>query len=207
MRLFKTKMEILSAVGELSERINVDFMASNKQEATIDGKYGTWHFASGGPAIDLDVVVVMKGGMFFAADLLRGLDFNVRLHTITIDRYSPDSPTIHLSAELERLSYQMFKNGGKVRIENMLIVEDIVDTGETITQIKEYLNRHFIFGRMCIASLIARDQKAAELVDYMCFMAAGKEFFHGYGLDDCGLRRNLPYIVESDKELSARYSL
>jgi len=100
-------------------------------------------------------------------------------------------------------SYEHDKNTGVVRMEfdltqpidgcDILLVEDIVDTGNTLKYLLEHLHTKKPKS-LKVASLLYKDVgKARNLVNYVGFTVPNK-YVIGYGLDSEGLYRSLPYI-------------
>jgi hypoxanthine phosphoribosyltransferase len=141
----------------------------------------------------VDVVCVLKGGLFFAADLSRHLTVPLQLHFIQASSYGEGSEPsgtirIHYSSIPEGLSGH-----------HILLVEDIVDTGITL----DYLLRHLSGPgprslRTC-ALLSKPSRRRLEVpLDYVGFEIPD-EFVIGYGLDYREFGRNLRYIAVLDR--------
>ncbi|MBO4356095.1 MAG: hypoxanthine phosphoribosyltransferase [Clostridia bacterium] len=135
---------------------------------------------------DLLVVSTLKGSVVFFSDLMRAMDFPFDIDFVSCSSYGSGT----VSREL------VFKKNIDSRIEgrDVLIVEDIVDSGNTLKALKERIisgNPNSV--KLC--SLL--DKKARREVDididYVGFVCAN-EFVIGYGLDYNEKYRNLPYI-------------
>lgn len=137
---------------------------------------------------DVIALCVLKGSFIFFSDLVRSLNANVKCEFIGLSSYGDDTKssgevrmTMDLSTSLE----------GK----NVLIIEDIVDTGLTMKYLASYvqLRKPKSFK---IVSLLHKPEVTKEKVniDYVGFEIAN-EFVVGYGLDFQGYYRNLPYIA------------
>lgn len=132
----------------------------------------------------LSVLALMDGAFMFCADLVRRLPMPVRLAfaRVVSARRGGDSTGLTLPAEFP------------VRGADLLVVEDVLDTGRTL----ESLNRRLETlrpRRVRIAVLLdkpARREAAIE-ADYVGF-TAGDRWVVGYGLDCGGRFRNLPYV-------------
>jgi hypoxanthine phosphoribosyltransferase len=133
------------------------------------------------------LVPVLKGSIIFAADLLRAINCPCSLDFMGVSSYagaeSSGSPTLtmdlHESPE------------GK----NILLVEDIVDSGYTLTYlINVLLSKNVRSVRVC-ALLDKKDCRRVPVkIDY-CGFEAPNQFLVGYGLDYCERYRHLPYIA------------
>ena len=151
-----------------------------------------------GRAIDRDyddrvpvLVGVLKGAVVFLADLLRAVARPVECDFIAVSSYgaaSRSSGIVQLIADLS------------VSIEgrDVVVVEDIVDTGRTLTYLLRNLEtRQPRSLRVCaLLDKTARREVAVELA-YVGFTIPD-EFVVGYGLDYGGRYRNLPYVAALD---------
>lgn len=131
-------------------------------------------------------LVIMTGAYVFAADLLRLLDFTCEVRFIRVKSYAGMQSTGHFQIESDRLE--------NLEDRNIIILEDIVDTGRTITKIKEVLatkNPKTIQ----ICSLLSKPSAHLSPIDiqYLGFEIPD-EFVIGYGLDYNDQGRNLPDI-------------
>lgn len=133
------------------------------------------------------LVGVLRGTVVFLADLLRAIDIPVAIDFIAISSYGPsthDSGVVRFIKDLDE----------SIEGRNVILVEDIVDTGLTLRYILRNLR-----GRkpasLAICTLL--DKRARRLVDvdlqYVGF-EIGDAFVVGYGLDYRQLYRNLPFI-------------
>ena len=133
---------------------------------------------------ELSVIVLMDGAFMFCADLVRRLPMPVRLAmtpVLSVER-GGDPGRVMLPLDFP------------VEGADVLLVEDILDTGRTLAALKERLERKRP-RRLRIAVLLdkpARRQARIE-PDYVGFQVPDK-WVVGYGLDADGLWRNLPYI-------------
>ena len=132
------------------------------------------------------VVGVLKGAFIFTADLVRAISIPIEVDFIRVASYGSDtcsSAEIQLGKDLETSLV------GK----NVLLIEDIVDTGKTLTWLKEHLrDRGAVSVRVC--ALIDKRQRRQEEVeiDYCGFLQEG--FLVGYGLDYAERYRELPEV-------------
>ena len=133
------------------------------------------------------IICVLKGSFIFCADLVRYLDFPVTIEFISVSSYGAGKKS---SGEV-KLNFDLTPC---VEGKNLLIVEDIIDTGLTI----DYLFHLFKARKpksLKLATLLFRKSTANKLVnvDYKAFDLAD-EFVVGYGLDYGGQFRSLPYL-------------
>ena len=137
---------------------------------------------------ELLLVGVLKGAIVFLADLMRAISIPVACDFIGVGSYGAgksSSGVVQITSDLSQ----------SIEGKNVLLVEDIIDTGRTIRYLKRNLQtRQPATLRIC-ALLDKIDRREVELtLDYVGFRAPN-EFVVGYGLDYAGLYRNLPYIA------------
>jgi hypoxanthine phosphoribosyltransferase len=134
----------------------------------------------------LSVIVVLKGACFFAIDLLRHLTLPTRLDFLQASSYSGMGSTgeVRLHKDIS------MPIGGT----DVLLVEDIVDTGLTASWLKRHLDSHSpATVRLCtLLDKPARRRIPVE-IDYVGFTIPD-EFVLGYGLDFNEGYRNLPAV-------------
>lgn len=135
----------------------------------------------------LVLLCVLKGSFVFAADLARAIALPVRVEFLGVRSYGDDtksSGVVQITQDLTR----------PVDGDDILIVEDIVDTGLTLSYLREQL-RSRNPASIKVAALLhkpARMQRAVE-IDYLGFTIEDV-FVVGYGLDYADRYRNLPFI-------------
>lgn len=136
---------------------------------------------------ELVVICVLKGAFIFCSDLIKKVNRPVRLEFISLSSYG-DSTN---SSGNVRLEMDITAN---VEGKNVLIVEDIVDTGLTIRTLIDMLHLRKPKS-IKLASLLFKPVKLKHKVniDYLGFEIEDK-FVIGYGLDYAGRYRELPYI-------------
>ena len=138
---------------------------------------------------DEEVVFVctLKGAVFFTCDLLKKYKGDARLEFVRVSSYEGESSTGKIDLKIPLKSEN-------INNKNVVIVEDIVDTGYTL----EYL-RQYVSGMMpkSLVECTLLDKKARRVVDinpkYSGFVIDDL-FVIGYGLDYDQKYRNLPYI-------------
>jgi len=136
----------------------------------------------------LTVVVVLKGAFVFAADLVRHIAQPCDMVFVRAASYgngttSNGKPQLDVPPEVEW--------GGR----HVLVVEDIVDTGRTVTELVAALKTKGAASvRVCaFLDKPARREVPVE-VEFVGFALEGAPFVVGYGLDFAGRYRNLPFI-------------
>jgi hypoxanthine phosphoribosyltransferase len=135
---------------------------------------------------ELLLIGLLRGSIVFLSDLMRKLTIPVRLDFIGIQSYglSTESGAVRLVMDLET----------DISERHVLVVEDIVDTGKTLSYLVQNLKaRQPASLRMC-ALLDKPDRRQVPIkVDYVGFEIPDK-FVVGYGLDFAEGYRNLPYV-------------
>jgi hypoxanthine phosphoribosyltransferase len=139
------------------------------------------------------LIAVLKGAVVFLADLMRASTIPLSCDFMAVSSYgagSRSSGVVKITSDLS------------VSIENrhVLLVEDIIDTGRTVSYLKRNLQtRHPADLKIC-ALLDKMERRQADVaLDYVGFTIPN-QFVVGYGLDYAGLYRNLPYIAVLEEE-------
>jgi len=135
---------------------------------------------------DLVIVALLNGTVVFLADLLRRLSLPLRLDFIGVSSYGGGTQSNELVFTKElRLD---------VSSRNVLVVDDILDTGKTLSQVMVKL-RKLKPRRMKICVLLDKPSRRVEQVsaDYIGFEIPN-HFVVGYGLDYAERYRNLPFV-------------
>lgn len=142
---------------------------------------------------ELVMVSVLKGGFIFLADLVRHVSIPMELDFMRVRSYgsrTESSGVVEITADLT----------GPVEGKRVLFVEDIVDTGLTMTYlIRNLSTRHPIDIKVC-SLLYKPERKLVDVpIEYLGFTIPN-QFVVGYGLDYDEKYRNLPYIATMDDE-------
>ena len=137
------------------------------------------------------LVGVLKGALVFMADLVRAMPIALTMDFIALSSYggsTRSSGVVKLVADLSM----------PIEDRDVVIVEDIIDTGRTVSYLKRNLEtRHPRSVRLC-ALLDKIERRDVDVdIDYLGFTIPDL-FVVGYGLDHGGLFRNLPYIAAMD---------
>lgn len=137
---------------------------------------------------DLVLIGVLKGAYMFLADLSREITVPVYMDFIMVSSYGMKSKS---RGRVERLMDITENLEGR----DVIIVEDIVDSGMTISYLKkELMTRKPNSLKVCtLLDKYGRRKKKVD-IDYTCFTIEDK-FVVGYGLDYQNRYRNLPYIA------------
>jgi len=142
---------------------------------------------------DKDVVLVgvLKGAVFFVADLMRALDIQCEVDFMAVASYGSamkSSGVVRILKDLDAL----------IRDRHVLIVEDIVDSGLTLQYLLRNLNAREPASLEVCALLIKPGRTKVDLkLRYVGFEIPDR-FVIGYGLDHAERYRNLPYLAALD---------
>lgn len=163
--------EIKEINARLAEEINRDY--------GVDGK-------------KLIIVSVLKGAMPFTTDLMKGLDVVCELECIKASSYgnaTESSGQIKISLDFNR---------DDISECDVLLVEDIVDSGNTLKYLVEHIKAK---GAKSVKTCTLLDKPSRRKVDFTpdyCGKVIPDEFVFGYGLDLFEKYRNLPYVAVVD---------
>lgn len=137
---------------------------------------------------EIYVICVLKGSIMFTVDLVKYLTMPVKMEFIRLSSYGSSTTS---SGKVNAVDISLPDLNGK----NVLVVEDIVDTGLTAKFLLDFINNNFRTKTTRFCSLL--DKKCSRKTeidpDYIGFEIDNK-FVIGYGLDYDGQFRNLPYI-------------
>jgi hypoxanthine phosphoribosyltransferase len=136
---------------------------------------------------ELVVICVLKGAFMFCSDLIKKIELPINLEFISLSSYGDamvSSGNISMDMDLST----------SIKGKNVLIVEDIVDSGLTIKTLMKYLEIREP-KEVKLASLLFKPSKNKypAQIDYLGFEIEDK-FVVGYGLDYAGRYREIPYI-------------
>lgn len=170
IRVMLTEEEVDNKINELAAQISKDY----------EGK-------------EIKLICILKGSCFFTCELAKRITVPVTLDFMSASSYgnsTESSGKIKIVKDLDE----------SIMGENVIVIEDIVDTGRTLSYLLEYLGERKPESLRLCTLLDKPDRRVTEVkVDYTCFKIPD-EFVVGYGLDYAQKYRNLPYIgvVEFD---------
>ncbi len=142
---------------------------------------------------DLHLVCILRGGVFFLTDLMRRIEIPHTIDFMAVSSYG----TSRQSTGQVRITYDL---KDEIHDRNVLLVEDIVDSGYTIGSVLDLLRtRHPQELKVC--TLLDKPERREVIVpiDYCGFVIPNK-FVFGYGLDLDEYYRNLPFIATVNVE-------
>ncbi|MCR5721234.1 MAG: hypoxanthine phosphoribosyltransferase [Lachnospiraceae bacterium] len=135
------------------------------------------------------LVCVLKGGSFFMCELAKRINLNVSLDFMSVSSYGGDTKSSGVVKIVKDLDEPL---AGK----DVLVVEDIVDSGRTLSYLLEMLKDRKPASLKLCTLLDKPDRRVVDVnVDYTGFKIPDV-FVVGYGLDYDQVYRNLPYIGE-----------
>ena len=163
--------ELSKKVRELGEKITKDY----------EGK-------------DLILVGILKGAAIFMADLARCIDLPITLEFLAVSSYGNSTE----SSGVVKIVKDIDTN---VEGKHILVVEDIIDTGLTLSYITDNLKKRGAKSVKICTLLDKPERRKAEVsVEYRGFIIPD-EFVVGYGIDYAEQYRNLPYVSSLKKEV------
>ena len=169
LRVLYSSDQIKEMVKLLAHRINQDFKSYNSKSIVV--------------------ISVLKGAFMFTADLIREINLSVQLEFIKISSYGSQQ---HSSGKIEAPILLLPDLNNK----DVLIIEDIVDSGRTIAFLKEYIDDQFKPRILKVACLLNKEVRREVNIkaDYVGFNVEDY-FLVGYGLDSAEEYRHLPYLA------------
>ena len=163
-KVLLTEEDIQKKVKEIGEKITHDYEGKN-----------------------LMLVSVLKGSVAFMADLMRAIDLPLKIDFMSVSSYgsgTSSSGVVKINKDLDIDLHGV----------DLLIVEDILDSGKTLHYITKMLSDRGTASIRIACLLDKPERRVVPLsVDYTCFDIPDK-FVVGYGLDYDQKYRNLPYI-------------
>lgn len=139
------------------------------------------------------LICVLKGGVFFTCQLAKHITVPLSLDFMSVSSYGNDTKSSGVVKIVKDLDES-------IENKDILVVEDIVDSGHTLSYLLDNLKRRNPKSLKLCTLLDKPERRVTEVkVDYTGFEIPD-EFVVGYGLDYCQMYRNLPYIgiVEPD---------
>ncbi len=133
------------------------------------------------------VVCVLKGAFIFMSDLVKQMDLPIEVDFMSISSYGTSTKSSGVVRILKDLDLP-------VEGRNVIIVEDIIDTGLTLSYLIDVLERRNALSIKVCALIDKKSRRAMGFeADYIGF-SIPDAFIVGYGLDYAEKHRNLPYI-------------
>lgn len=156
--------ELKKAVSRLAEQINNDYRDE-----------------------PLTLVIILKGSMVFASDLMRKLKMPVTIDFMQVSSYGSGTVSKGFIKIKQDLS-------SDIEGKNVLIIEDIIDSGNTLHKLKELLKERKPKSVRICTVLDKPDRRVTPVEVEYSGIIIPDEFVVGYGLDYDEYLRNLPYV-------------
>ena len=163
-KILVSEEEIRGRVRELGERISQDYA----------GK-------------DLVVICVLKGASLFFADLCRAITVHMKMDFMGISSYGDAQKTsgiVKITKDVD----------SSITEKHVLIVEDIMDSGHTLTYLIKMLKERQPASVKVACLLDKPSRREVDITPDYCGFVVPNEFVVGFGLDYFGRYRNLPYV-------------
>ncbi len=133
------------------------------------------------------LICVLKGGVFFMCELAKRITSPVSMDFMSVSSYGSDTKSSGVVKIIKDLDES-------IKDKNVLVVEDIIDSGRTLSYLLEILKSRSPKSLRLCTLLDKPDRRVVDVdVDYVGFEIPD-EFVVGYGLDYDQKYRNLPYI-------------
>lgn len=142
---------------------------------------------------ELFLIGVLKGGFMFLADLVREIRIPVELDFISVSSYGSSTKSSGIVQLIKDVDVPLNEK-------HVIIVEDIIDTGLTLTYLKDLLSaRNPLSVKICTAFDKPSRRKVDLKAEYTG-ITVPDEYVVGYGLDFNGILRNVPYLYVLDEK-------
>ena len=166
-----TEEEIESKVKELAEKITEDYKGKN-----------------------LILVGILKGAVMFLSDLAKNIKLPLKMDFMAVSSYGNSAKSTGEVRIIKDLEFS-------VEDKDILIVEDIIDTGLTLSYLTDNLRKRGARSVKIVTLLDKPERRSVNVpVDYVGFIIPD-EFVIGYGIDYAELYRNLPYVAALKEEV------
>lgn len=143
---------------------------------------------------DLILVGILKGAVIFLSDLARSIKMPIGIDFMAVSSYGRSSTSTGEVRIIKDLDFS-------VENKDVLIVEDIIDTGYTLAYLTDNLRKRGASSVKVCTLLDKPERRKVDVpVDYLGF-AIPDEFVVGYGLDYSEIGRNLPYVAALKEEV------
>ena len=176
-KVLLTKEELEAIVDRLAAEIEETYKNSTKQ---------------------LVAVIILKGSMPFSSDLIRKIRLPLQVDVMKVSSYgagTKSSGEIKVSLDLNREDLPDC---------DLLIIEDIVDSGRTLNRLTQLLRNRNAHSVRTVTLLDKPSRREVAFVPDFCGATIPDEFVVGYGLDYAELYRNLPFVGVLKEEVYSK---
>ena len=164
IKIFLTEQKVNARIAEVAKKISEDYAGE-----------------------EVHLICVLKGSVFFTCELAKRITVPVTMDFMSCSSYGNDTKSSGVVKIVKDLDEPL---EGK----NVLVVEDIIDSGRTLSYLLDILGKRNPKSMRLCTLLDKPDRRVKDVtVDYTCFEIPD-EFVVGYGLDYAQKYRNLPFI-------------
>ena len=143
---------------------------------------------------EIHMICVLKGGVFFMCELAKRITVPVTLDFMSVSSYGDDTKSSGVVKIVKDLDQPL-------EDKEVLVVEDIIDSGRTMHNLKEIFKVRQCKDFKICTLLDKKERRAVDIeADYIGFNVPNK-FVVGYGLDYAGKYRNIPEVCVLKKEI------
>ena len=137
---------------------------------------------------EITLLITLTGGVYTAIDLSKYITIPCRIEFVKVSSYGHEQ-----NAGIVQLKYCSIERGEHFK--NLMIVDDVFDTGNTLDFLVKYINNNFTYDNLCTMMLLDKPFRREKDMDitYVGFKIKD-EFVYGYGLDLKDYERNLTEI-------------
>ncbi len=166
IRILKTNDELVENIKKVASRLNSKYQ--KKDEEVV-------------------LITILKGGLPFALELMKYVDFDMTMDFVTSSSYYLDKQNKQIKTKYEATI--------PIKGKNIIIVDDYVDSGKTIVKIGNILEAYKPKS-ITVAAVYGKPSRIENGYDeFYCWEEDPKGFLLGFGLDYDEKYRNLPYIA------------
>ncbi|MDD7464336.1 MAG: hypoxanthine phosphoribosyltransferase [Anaerococcus sp.] len=170
-------------LGEVIDKVLIDEESLQKRVKKLANQLNEYYQDKS----TVILVGILKGSVMFMSDLAKNLKIDINLEFMDVSSYgdsTESSGNIKIIKDLDT----------DIQGQEVLIVEDIIDTGHTLKYLKESLINRGAKDVKIVTLLDKPERRLAEIVPDWTGFKIPNEFVVGYGLDYAQLYRGLPYI-------------
>ncbi len=171
-KIIKTHDEIVEQIKKVAKKLNAKFKDSKD---------------------DVIFITIMKGGLPFSLELVKHLNFDLRMDFLVSSSY-------YLSEKIENEPKITFLNTENIRDKDVIIADDLIDSGETMLKVVKILKLKEPKSITLTGVYGKPTRKKTEFEEIFCWEEDPEGFLMGFGLDYDEKYRNLPYIAIIKKD-------
>ncbi len=137
---------------------------------------------------DLVLICILKGSLMFASELMKRIDLPLQLEFMKVSSYGSGTSStgiVNIHLDINRKTYDNT---------DFIIVEDIVDSGRTLTRLIKYFEERGATSVKTCTLLDKPDRRTVDFVPDYCGKTIPDKFVVGFGLDYDEKYRNMPYV-------------